>query len=730
LIPSPAIGRRIGPYEVRSPLGKGGMGQVWRALDTRLNREVAIKISTERFTLRFDRESRIVAALNHPNICTVFDVGPNYMVMELVEGVTLAERIRTGRIPVDEALAIAEQIASGLEAAHEKGVVHRDLKPANIMIRPDGVVKILDFGLARPGGPKPEVTPDSPTLLETQVGVILGTAAYMSPEQAEGKPVDARADIFSYGVVLYEMFSGRKAFPGSSPVSVLGAILHKEVEPLEAPPEIAAVVNRCLRKSPQDRFQTMAEVRRASREPAARPVESVPSIAVLPFSNAGGNPENQYFSDGLSEEILNTLARLPGLKVTARTSAFAFRGTDEDVSAIARKLRVSNILEGGVRRSGNRIRVTVRLIGAADGYQIWSERYDRELTDIFAIQDEIASAISNALHVTLVTSRSESQRYRPNLPAYEAWMKGWYQFHTGLASNLDRARAHFEEAIALDPNYAAPHTEMGAYYYLLAFYGMMRAREALPLVRAEARRALEMPSPDLRAHGLLGIVAAALDYDWNTAENHFSIASAITPATFEMRWSCGAFYHVPLGHFEEAVKAMEGMLERDPLFVSSRLAIAAYLNQAGRPDRALDEARSALEINPNNWYAQFIRAESLVLKGMYSEAVEAAGDAFQGAPSDPRVLGLLAGTLFRSGDERRAAELMPWIQNSPIGMLVYELVRGEAEAAAEWFGRAIDERELMLLLYANGAFTESLRLTEHWPGLAKRLNLGEGKITG
>ena len=425
------------------------MGEVYKARDTRLDRMVAIKVSRTEFTERFEHEARTVAALNHPNICTLHDVGPNYLVMEYIEGSQLK-----GPLPVDQALKCAVQICDALDAAHAKGITHRDLKPANIMVTREGV-KLLDFGLSKVS------QAGQPSVTQTLSGAILGTPAYMSPEQAEGKPADARSDIFSFGAVLYEMLSGRRAFEGESAISTMAAVLHQEPRRLEAPPALERVVARCLEKQAGRRFQTMLELLEAlGKAQAAAPVEQQPSIAVLPFANLSADKENEYFSDGLAEEILNLLAKIPGLKVIARTSSFAFRGKEQDITKIAEALRVRTILEGSVRRAGNRLRVTAQFINAADGTHLWSERYDRDMTDVFAIQDEIGQAISEALKVRLAP-RAQAV----NIEAYQNYLKGQYYSVRFTPESLAKAKECFEQALAIDPNYAPAYSGLAGYYY-------------------------------------------------------------------------------------------------------------------------------------------------------------------------------------------------------------------------------------------------------------------------
>src|SRR5579863_2101758 len=438
-----ANGDQLGPYVLLSAIGAGGMGEVWKARDTRLDRVVAIKRLKGQHSKRFEQEARAIAALNHPHICQIYDIGPDYLVMEYVDGAPLR-----GPLSAEEAARLAVQIASALEEAHGRGILHRDLKPANIMVTAKGA-KLLDFGLAKSIATDDVTRTDDAT--QTIEGTVLGTLAYMSPEQAEGKPVDQRSDVFSFGSVLYEMVSGSRAFDGWA------AVLRDDPAPLKTQSELSRIVTRCLRKAPAERFQTAAEVRAALEGAVAKP-EQQPSIAVLPFANMSADKENEYFSDGLAEEIINELAHVPGLKVIARTSAFAFRGKEQDIRGIAEALGVRTILEGSVRRAGNRIRVTAQLIDAQDGSHLWSERYDRELSDVFAVQDEIAAAIAAALRVKLAVQPSAARHYTPNLASYEAFLKAWHHLPKYTPESMMRAREYLEQATILDPSYAPAHS--------------------------------------------------------------------------------------------------------------------------------------------------------------------------------------------------------------------------------------------------------------------------------
>ena len=353
--------------------------------------------------------------MNHPHICQIYDVGPGYLVLEFLEGAPLR-----GPLPPEEAARLAVQVADALHVAHQKGILHRDLKPANIFITSDGRAKVLDFGLAKVMTAEADVT-------RTSEGVVAGTAAYMSPEQAQGRALDARSDVFSLGAVIYEMLSGARAFGGDTTAEILSAVLRDDPPPLIAPDNLGHIVRRCLAKHPGQRFASMLEVKAALQSPSALPsLDAKASIAVLPFENMSGDKENEYFSDGLAEEIINLLARIPDLKVIARTSAFAFKGKHEDVRKIALALGVTTVLEGSVRKAGDRIRVTAQLIAAADGSHLWSERYDRQLADVFTVQDEIATAITAALQVTLSPSPQPARRHVPDLQAYEHYLKALY----------------------------------------------------------------------------------------------------------------------------------------------------------------------------------------------------------------------------------------------------------------------------------------------------------------
>jgi len=711
-------GTRVGPYEILALLGSGGMGEVYKAADTRLGRTVAIKFLKSEYTDRLDREARAIAALNHPHICTIHDVGPDYLVMEYLEGAPLGSPV-----PLENAIRLALQIVAALEAAHAKGIVHRDLKPGNIFVTQAGV-KLLDFGLAKL---KAEENGSDATMSMTQAGTVIGTAAYMSPEQAQAQPVDARSDIFSFGLVFYEMLAGQRAFAADTGFAMMAAIVRDEPRLLKVSPELERIIHRCLRKTPADRFQTMGEVRAALENISVKPAQEQPSIAVLPFSNMSADKENEYFSDGLAEEILNSLVRIPGLKVTARTSSFAFRGKEQDIRGIAEALDVRTILEGSVRRAGNRVRVTAQLINATDGFHLWSERYDREMTDVFAVQDEIAAAIAGALKLKLSGDVAPVHRHQPNLPAYEAFLKGRHCMLKATPEAWVRGEAFLQQAIALDSRFAEPHTQLAAQYFVLWANGLRPAEEMVPLIRAEARKAVDLL--DDSGHSLLGVVAAGYDYDWNEAQSHFQIALGATNAPPELIMTHAMFFLTPSGRLQEAVTLMEQTVATDPLNLLLRGHLAMSLMTAEMYDRAIQEALKCLEIDDTIWVPFYSLIAGYAAKGMVEEARIAAEKAYNNARWNPRIAGILAGILALTGNRERATKLLGEMSHSrgslvaPTGMVLYHLICSEIDAAADWFEKAIECRDPLLVPWIRLPLAKPLRASPRWPKIAAMMNL-------
>ena len=488
-------GTRLGPYEIVAPIGAGGMGDVYKATDTRLHRTVAIKVTQERFSERFEREARAVASLNHANICTLHDVGPHYLVMEYIEG-----RPLEGPLPVREALRYAAQICDALDAAHKKGITHRDLKPANVLVTDSGV-KLLDFGIAQVG-PGPD-SDDEPTQVKglTEAGMLLGTAGYMSPEQAEAKPVDARSDIFSFGLVLYEMLTGRHAFEGDSAIAIMGAILYKEPARFDAPPALQEIVRRCLRKSPAERFQSAMELR-AALESAAhdgrQPVEvrAIKRLVVLPFRVLRGDSDIDFLAFSLPEAIASSLAGLSSLVVRSTLMAARFAGDAPDLTKIAKEADVDVVLTGTLLRSNSHLRLTTQLVAAPEGTVVWSKSSQVELQDIFQLQDMLVSGVVESLALPLTAG--ERRQLTHDVPAspkaYDSYLRA-----NELSRNHDGVPAAvqlYEQCVAIDTAYAPAWAGLGRTHHLMAKYLTTGTREGLGRAEAAFRRAIEL-NPDL-----------------------------------------------------------------------------------------------------------------------------------------------------------------------------------------------------------------------------------------
>jgi eukaryotic-like serine/threonine-protein kinase len=700
-------------------LGRGGMGEVYRARDSRLERDVAIKVlpapvadDADRLR-RFEHEARAIASLNHPHICQLYDIGPGYLVLEYIDG----EPLR-GPLAAPEAVRQAIQIARALEAAHDRGILHRDLKPTNALITRDGTVKLLDFGLAKLLRP----TKDDPgdlthTAAHTIAGAVLGSPGYMSPEQAAGQPLDIRSDVFSFGVVLHELLSGVRASSDGD------AFRSGQV-----PPALARIVQRCLAANPRERFQTMAEVRavleHASTELTSAPSGHRPSIAVLPFVNMSADKENEYFGDGLAEEVINALAQVTGLQVAGRTSSFQFRGKDIELAEVGRRLNVHHLLEGSVRRAGNRVRVTAQLIKVADGFHLWSERYDREWTDIFAIQDEITHAITSALRIKLSADLSTSPRHQPNLRAYEVYLEARELWSRAFPGSFAQTKALLEHAITLDPQFALPYSLLGGCYTMLANLGFKPAHEVMPLARAAEERALRVDPALPEAHALLGVCAGGFGHDWIGAEREWRLAMAREPMSRDVRFWYGNHYLLPIGRVAEAVETMGRALEEDPLNLLYRHLYARGLRHLGRLDAAEAELRGILDVDANFPWALETLGAVCAQQGKSEEALAFTERAHVVTPWSNTVMGQLAALLERAGDRKRADALLKTLgtgetYGASTGLAIFHAMRGDAEQSAEWAARGIAQRFLPLV-YMLAPLLKSQR---QWSALARLLNL-------
>jgi TolB-like protein/Tfp pilus assembly protein PilF/predicted Ser/Thr protein kinase len=713
------IGDTISHYKILKRIGSGGMGEVYLAEDTKLNRKVALKFlpvqlaSDEEFTERFTREAQAAAALNHPNIITVYEVSEYenrpFIAMEYVEGESLKDLIAREELSIGEALDVALQISDGLAVAHQTGIVHRDIKPQNILMGKDGRVRICDFGLAKA---KMDVT-------LTQAGSTLGTIAYMSPEQAQGKEVGRRSDIFSFGVVLYEMMAGQLPFKGEHEAAVIHSIVNDTPEPLaryksDVPEGLQKIVSKAMEKNLKTRYQHVdelgADLRRLKTElesGVTKTLETVgkaaPSVAVLPFANLSADPEQEYFCDGMAEDIINALTQLEGLRVVARTSAFAFKGKHEDIREIGRKLSVGTLLEGSVRKAGGRVRITAQLINVADGYHLWSERFDRDLSDVFAIQDEISLAIVDKLKVKLLGDEKKKmlKRYTQDLEAYDLYLKGRYHWNRRTQEALRKAMGHFEQVVQKDPGYALAYAGLADCYSMLAQVRALTPKEAFPKAKALASKALELDEARSEAHTSLAFVLSCFDWDWAGAEREFRRAIELNPnyATAHQWFAVGLL--VNLRRTSEAIQEIQKALELDPLSLIINTAAGNVYLYAGREDKALEQAEKVLDMDSTFGFAHLILTEVNERRRKYDESVEEGlkGYSFAGFLSQHEVTSLREtyASSGRIGFLRRWLEIMQSkakqgeVLNYGIASVYARL--DETEKAIHYLEKAYEERD-------------------------------------
>jgi serine/threonine protein kinase/Tfp pilus assembly protein PilF len=759
------IGKKLGPYLVLERLGAGGMGEVYVAEDERLGRKVALKFLPPEMAAdperrkRFEREARALASLNHPNIVTIHSVeeqqGIVFLVMERVEGASLRKLLERGPLGIDALVAIGRQVAEGLGAAHDARVLHRDLKPDNVMVTEDGRVKLLDFGLAKlllpPGA---DADADAVTMSrETSPGMTLGTAGYMAPEQALGRNVDARADLFALGVLVYEMATGTNPFRGETLAASFDALLNRAPAPPRTmnpalPSDLVRILDKALEKNPARRYQSTRELLTdwvrvgtervsASRAlPAAPPRPRHSSIAVLPFRDLSPDKDQEYFCHGLAEELLNVLASDRSLRVLARTSSFSLDATGLDVREIGERLNVEAVLEGSVRKAGTRIRVTVQLSDAGDGYQLWSKRFDRELHDVFAIQDEIAETVVAELQSELGLSRKRSDARRAsNMEAYDAYLHGLYAMNHWAEDWVERAIVCFEEAIEKDPDYALAYAALAeCHVWFHSGIGTRRAGETIPKAREAGKKALEL-APDLpEAHRVLGLIAMNHDWDRVAAERCFARALELNPSSADTRlWNAWRLALLERS-YEEALAELRRAEALDPLDLRIKTQIG-YVHYFLRDfERALAQFQSVLAVDPYFAFAHYGVGDVRGQQGGHREAIEAWEESARLGGRSVNHLGILAYGRGRAGQEAEARKLLEEVmersregQAASLWIAVAWLGLGDTDAVFEWLSRAVDERDGSLVLVTAAPEFEPLRSDERFTRLLERMGLG-GKL--
>jgi serine/threonine protein kinase/Flp pilus assembly protein TadD len=831
-------GTTIGRYEIRSQIGAGGMGEVFLARDTQLDRTVALKILPEAVAAdqtrlqRFIQEAKSASGLNHPNILTVYEIGQaatvHFIATEFVEGETLRQHLSKGPMSLIEILDICVQVTSALSAAHEANIIHRDVKPENIMIRRDGIVKVLDFGLAKLAALEPAaVNPEASTraIIKTDPGTVVGTVSYMSPEQARAIPVDVRTDIFSGGVVLYEMVAGCLPFTGSTSSEVMASILsEKQPQPLarysrEVPTELERVASKALRKNRDERYQTIKdflldlkslkqelefaaklerstspEIRKISdatkaiaTDPTDRAVRTattpdtpraiphdithdvttplktrratwltltalvvvvatavffgysryagrasgstIRSIAVLPFANADGNPDTEYLSDGISESLINSLSKLPGVKVIARSSSFRYKGKETDPQEVARALGVESILTGRVVHRGDNLLISVELVNASDKTQVWGDQYNRKLADILTVQDEIAKRISETLRLRLSGEQQQrlTKRYSDNVEAYQDYLKGRFYSAKSTESGLKKSIEYFNQAIEKDPNYALAWAGLANGYWEDSDIHIS-PRDAMPKAKQAALKALAIDDTLAEAHGALAIELTAYDWDWANAEKEFKRAIELNP-DYPTAHAQYGWYLSLMGRPEESIAELKRATELDPLSTASNGILGLAYGWARHNNEAVAQLQKTLELDPEAWLTMTYLGWVHIGQGKFSEAITVLQRAKQ-IDDNQYVLGALGESYALSGNRTEALAAITQLKErskeryvSPHCIAMIYAGLGDKDQAFEWLNKAFEARSEHLTWLKVDARMNPLRSDPRFAEMMRRVGL-------
>ena len=838
-------GTLLGRYEVRSLLGTGGMGEVYLAYDTSLRRQVAIKLLPADVTQnkarlsRFEREAYAASSLNHPNILTIHEIGEqdghHFIATEYVDGESLRQHMSRAALQLREVLEVAQQIASALAAAHQAGIVHRDIKPENVMLRGDGLVKVLDFGLAKladdSAAPaiQAEIDIEAPTrtrVVNTEPGMVMGTANYMSPEQARGLEVDARSDIWSLGVVLYEMVAGRLPFEGATTTDVLSMILHHQPRSLllhqsDMPAELERIVEKALTKEKDERYQTVkdlgldlkrlkqhlemeAELERsitpeegarragqtatgrgtlsmsgATKATAAAPTlegsaahtissaeyivseikqhkrgalvmlatlvvavtvvltylaysrsrsQAISSVAVLPFSNTGGDPNMEYLSDGISESLINALSQLPELKVIARSSAFQYKGKEVDLQEVAKALGVQAIVTGRVVQRGDSLQVSAEMVDVRDKTQLWGEQYSRKSADLQAVQQEIARSISEKLRLRLTGAEEQqlSKRATTNAQAYQLYLNGTFHRRKGGFENGRKAIDYFNQAVALDPEFALAFTGVADAYRYLAVNSVLDPKEAYPKAKAAAQKALELDDMLAEAHVALGMIKHD-EWDWAGAEREFKRAIELNSNLAEAHFRY-AQYLAPMGRQTEGLAEIKRAQELDPLRIPLRGQEAANLYFARRYDEALQQLQNLLKMDPDQSVSRAYLGYTYAAKGMYPQAIEEYQKVITIEGETTSTLCYLGNALAMSGKRSESQAILNKLKVtkeyvSPAELAVLYVGLGDNEGALFSLEKAYAAHDLQIGLLKVDPNLDGLRSDPRFQDLMRKVGL-------
>jgi len=767
------IGQVISHYRVLQKLGDGGMGVVWAADDTRLSRRVALKFLPDELEQdavaleRLKREAQAASSLNHPRICTIYDIdsdhGRHFIVMEFLDGQTLKHRILKSAFQISEIVDLATQIADALEAAHAQGIMHRDIKPANIFITERGLIKVLDFGLAKftragrvrvANAQRSASAPASPTEeVLTGSGVALGTMPYMSPEQIRGDDLDVRTDLFSFGAVLYEMATRRMAFHGSTLDSVSDKILNSEpVNPSQInpalPAALEAIIRKALEKQRSLRYQTasdlLADLQRLKRDidtgrqkdsdsvvPIPRATKAIDSLAILPLANETHDPETDYLSDGITETLINNLSQLPKLRVLPRSTVFRYKGREMDPTALSRELGVRAVLTGRMVHRGDTLTIKVELVDGARQAHLWGGNFSRKLDDIFAVQEEIAQQISEhmRLHLSPQEKKKLAARDTGNREAYQAFLRALYFWNKWTPTSSWRALEYCRLAIEKDPAYAPAHAVMADCYTSLAVFGVLPAKEAFPKAKAAASKAVEMGPSLSDAHLAVGLIRLYFDWDWDAAERHMRRAVDLSPHSARAHYGLSLWLLAQQRH-REAIKEADCALELDPLSLPMNFNVG-YLNYfAGNNDRAIAQFERILEMDPSFVLASLILCPAYLRKGLLPEALATVEKALPQSRNWSSLRAMLAVVYAGSGRASEALEILEELkkEGASVPLLSYwaaiiSNALQDKEQTLDWLEKACEERIGLLVLLKVASGFRNLSQEPRYQAILKRIGM-------
>ncbi|HJQ68074.1 MAG TPA: protein kinase [Blastocatellia bacterium] len=762
----------VSHYRIVRPLGAGGMGEVYLAEDTRLGRQVALKFLPASYQYdpdrraRFLKEARAASALRSPNIAAIYDIGvhegSSFIAMEYVEGETISRRLERGPIAVKDVMDIARQVADALDEAHELGIIHRDIKSSNLMVTERGLVKVLDFGLAkmveREGGGGDESQPTVMLGQQTSLGVVVGTVWYMSPEQALGKDVDTRSDIFSLGVVIYEMLTGRLPFEGETSSAVVDLIVHQEPPALarfnyNVPAELERITRKCMEKDRERRYQSTRELvtdlrnlqrdadsgaltssqiqRRTEAGRGARSRKAIDSLAILPFANASNDPDTDYLSDGITESIINNLSQVPKLRVMARSTVFRYKGRESDPREVGRDLDVRAVLTGRLLQRGEHLVIKAELVDAVDGSQLWGEQYNRRMADIFSIEEEISKEISEKLRLKLSGAQKKrlTKRHTENTEAYQLYLKGRYHWNKRIEEELKKGIQYFEQAIAVDPGYALAYAGLADSYNILVSYSAMAPKDAFPKAKQAAERALQLDDRLGEAHASLAFVRFGFDWDFAEAEREFARSIELNPG-YAAAHQWNAIYLAAMERLEEAKAETTRAQDLDPLSLPIMTNVGWIHHLSRRYDRAIDAYKKALEMDQNFILARRRLGQTYEQKGMYDEAIAEFQKTLAIFGGDTESIAALGHAYAASGREAEAYDVIDKL--AELGTQRYipsyftariHTALGHTDQAFEWLEKAYEERYGFLIYMKVEPSFDPIRQDPRFSELARRVGL-------